>query len=97
MAFLFGPLLPVIFLYGLLGMFILYITLRLRIAYSDRRIPNYSSDTNEIFFKALGSGPPIAFILVSAWVYSNQQVFENTVLPNKSHSVYNSPSGHSLG
>ena len=29
---------------------------------------------------------PLIYTLVAAWLYSNQQVFQNTVLANKSHS-----------
>jgi len=39
LAFIFGPLLPQLFIYGLLGMVLLDQTVRLRIAYSARRFP----------------------------------------------------------
>lgn len=41
MAFVFGPYLPVLFLYGFIGMLILETTIRLRMAYSVRRFPKY--------------------------------------------------------
>ena len=43
LAFVFGPSMPVIFIYSFFGLFILYITTRLRIAYSVRRFPNYDN------------------------------------------------------
>lgn len=41
MAFTFGPLMPLMFLFSLMGLLILYVTLRLRIAYSIKRVPSY--------------------------------------------------------
>ena len=42
MAFTFGPLIPILFPYCLLGIVIQYATIRLRIAYSVRRVPIYN-------------------------------------------------------
>ena len=39
---------------------------------------------------------PLIYTILAAWLYSNQQVFENTVLANKSHSRYNAESGHDM-
>ena len=85
MTFIFGPMLPALFLYGLLGLIILYVTIRVRIAYFVRLDLNVHQDMN---YKMLGSLEfnPLLFIGVSAWLYSNQQMFENEVLPNTSHS-----------
>lgn len=96
MAFLFGPLLPIMFLYGLLGFVVLYATNRIRVAYSVRRIPDYGDRMNKCMMYSLMIFPPMAYITVSAWLYSNQQVFENVVKPNKSHSAFNAPTGHEI-
>lgn len=46
-TFLFGPLLPQLFIYGFLGMLILDLTVRLRIAYSVRKFPKYDDKLNQ--------------------------------------------------
>ena len=95
MAFTFGPLLPVIFVYAFFGMVILYATLRLRIAYSVKRFPNYDRKMNKAMILCLRFCPLI-YSLISGWLYSNQQVMKNTVLANESHSSFNADSGHTL-
>ena len=38
---------------------------------------------------------PLVYSIVAAWLYSNEQLFKNKVLANKSHQWFNAPSGHS--
>ena len=95
MAFLFGPMLPILFVYAFLGMLILYILLRVRLAYSVRRFPSYSQKQNKCMLYLLRYCP-IIYTVVATWLYSNQQVFQNTVLANKTHSEYNAKSGHDV-
>ena len=70
MAFLFGAMLPILFLYAFLGMLILYVTLRIRIAYSVRRFPNYNQKMSKCMLYVLRYCPLI-YTIVAAWLYSN--------------------------
>ena len=96
MAFTFGPAIPSLFLYAALGMVILYVTNRLRIAYSVRRLPNYGKELNSSIEQWLYYCP-YAYALIGSWLYSNQQALNNVVLPNKTHYEYNAPTGHQIG
>ena len=85
MTAFFGPMLPVLFLYGFLGLIILYVTIRVRIAYFLRLDLNVHQD---VIFNLLVTleYSPLIYMGISAWLYSNQQMFENEVLANTSHS-----------
>ena len=96
MAFTFGPAIPSLFLYASLGMVILYVTNRLRIAYSVRRLPNYGKELNSSIEQWLYYCP-FAYALIGSWLYSNQQALNNIVNPNKTHYEFNAPTGHSIG
>ena len=70
-------------------------TVRLRIAYSVKRFPNYDDSLNQtnmilVIFAAYLYG------ITGARLYSNQEVFMNKVKTNKSASVYNATDDHSL-
>lgn len=94
MAFLFGPLLPSLFLYGFFGMLILDLTVRLRIAYSVKKFPRYDDSLNQ--WNLFWLRESAVFYLISAsYVYSNQHVFQNVVYVNKSANVYNPDLDHS--
>ena len=82
-------------MYGFLGMIILDQTVRLRIAYSVKRFPKYDDSLNQTTILLISYGAYI-YALVGSWLYSNQNVFENKVFANKSHSVYNSFKDHDL-
>ena len=86
---------PVIFIYSLFGLLLLYITVKLRLAYSVRRVPSYDQKMNTTILLGMRY-LPLVYTLIAAWLYSNQQVFRNTVLPNESHVWFNAPSGHFL-
>ena len=62
MAFAFGPFMPIMFIYGALGMLIHYITIRLRIAYSVKRIPKYKKPN---FDWTLAYVPVLFFTLIA--------------------------------
>ena len=93
MAFTFGPLMPIFFIYAFLGLFILDVTLRCRIAYSVRRFPIYDQKMNKAMLVGMRYLPLIYYIN-SSWFYSNQQLFKNYVYANDSHSALFAPSGH---
>lgn len=92
-AFTFGPLMPIFFIYAFLGLFILDVTLRCRIAYSVRRFPIYDQKMNKAMLFGMRYLPLIYYIN-SSWFYSNQQLFKNYVYANDSHSELFAPSGH---
>lgn len=70
LAFMFGPLLPQLFLYGFLGMIILDQTVRLRIAYSVKRFPKYDDSINQTTILLISYGAYL-YALVGSWLYSN--------------------------
>ena len=71
LAFLFGPMLPVLFIYGLLGMLINDVIVRIRIAYTIRRFPKYDNSLNQI--NLIGLSFSIFFYLFSGnALYSNE-------------------------
>lgn len=89
LAFLFGPLLPSLFIYAFFGFIILDTTVRLRIAYSVKRFPNYDDSLNQTNMIMI-SFSAYFYSITASELYSNKAVFENKVSPNKSASVYNS-------
>lgn len=95
MAFVFGPLIPIIFVYALVGLIILYVQLRVGIAYNHRRVPSYD---NRSVRRMISGLPVLAFIygVISARVFSNQQAFRNNVQPNKSHVWFFADADHHL-
>ena len=71
LAFLFGPMLPVLFIYGFVGMLINDVVVRIRIAYTIRRFPKYDNNLNQL--SLIGLSYSIIFYIVSAVVlYSNE-------------------------
>ena len=95
LAFLFGPMVPALFLYGFIGLLINDIIVRVRIAYTVRRFPKYDDNLNQM--SLIGLSYSIFFYLISAFaLYSNEQIFANQVNANKSASSYNSASSRDL-
>jgi hypothetical protein len=88
MAFFFGPLLPVIFIYCLVGLVILSVTNKLKVAYSCKRIPNFDQTMNGSFLIFMHYFGPVMYFLVAGILYSNEQVFENKAIPNKSSAIF---------
>ena len=71
MAFTFGPLLPILIPMAFLGILIQYATIRMRIAYSVRRMPIYNQGSNKCMIRAL-SYTCISYLIMTAFLYSNQ-------------------------
>lgn len=71
MAFVFGPFLPVLFLYAFVGMIILDTTIRLRVAYSVKRFPKYSADIN-LYMLFLLRYFSLFYCVSAGAMYSNQ-------------------------
>ena len=92
-AFVFGPLLPIIFVYALVGLLILYVQLRVGIAYNHRRLPSYDNRAVRRMISGL-LVLPFIYGVIAARVFSNQQAFRNTVLPNKSHIWFYADTDH---
>jgi hypothetical protein len=88
MAFFFGPLQPVIFIYGLVGLVILSVTNKLKVAYSCKRLPNFDQTMNRSILIFMHYFGPVLYFLVAGVIYSNEQVFENKAIPNKSSAIF---------
>ena len=73
-AFIFGPMLPFMFVIAFCSLVVLYITERLCMAYAYRVPPNYDSEINDKVTSFLKYAP-ILFVLSSVWTFSNVQVF----------------------
>ena len=86
-TFLFAPGLPILFPIGLFGMVVLYVTNRLCLAYFNRQPPVYDLKMNETTISMLKFSP-VLYMIVGAWVYSNQQTFYNKVAPNVQNEVF---------
>ena len=71
LAFLFGPMLPVLFIYGLIGMLINDVVVRIRIAYTMRRFPKYNNSLNQINLIGL-SLSIFSYIFSGVALYSNE-------------------------
>jgi len=91
-TFLFGPGLPILFPIALFGLIVLYTTNRLSLAYLCRQPPTYDEKMNSTTVSLLRV-PPFLYVVMGAWVYSNQQTFYNKVQPNTGDSVF-MPSSH---
>ena len=86
LAFMFGPMLPVLFIYGFIGFLINDIIVRIRIAYTIRRFPKYDDSLNQLYTI---SSSVIFYAFTSITIYSNDQIFWNKVNYNDSASSYN--------
>lgn len=86
-AFLFGPGAPILFPIALLSLLSLYVTERLCMAYVYQRPPIYTTALNDLVLRLL-AGAPVLYVAVAAWLYSNQQVFRNTVVFNKENYLF---------
>ena len=91
-TFMFGPGLPILFPIGLFGLIVLYCTSRIQLAYFSKRPPAYGLEMSQIVIKMLRI-PPLLYVFTGIWLYSNQQVFEDRVLP-MTDSTLMMDSGH---
>ena len=78
---------PILFPIALAGLIIIYITERLCMAYVYRRPPKYSERLTNYVLKILAFAP-FCYICMAAWLYSNQQVFRNTVGRNDKDHLF---------
>ena len=76
-------------------MLILDTTVRLRIAYSVRKFPNFDDSLNQ-WNLVMISYCAYLYAFTAARLYSDPKVFLNIVEPNKSASVYNANIDHSV-
>jgi len=87
--------LPILFMYGFIGMLVNDVTTRMRIAYAVRKIPKYDGSQNKCILIGL-SICIIFYANSSMMIYSSRHIFWNEVAANKSHSVYNAPSKNQM-
>ena len=78
LTFLFGPGMPLLFPIALLGIIFNYVSERIRMAYSYQKPPMYDSSLSQHTLRALLIAP-VFYALMAAWLFSNQQVFRNSV------------------
>ena len=93
-TFLFGAGIPILFPIAYLSLLGFYIVERVMMAYSYRTPPMFGTETNQQTMKAL-LGAPIFYCCFAAWMYNNQQVFENKVIINDGENFF-ADSGHKL-
>ena len=86
-TFLFGPGMPILFPIAFLNLLSLYVTERLCMAYVHQRPPIYTTALNDQVLRLLARAP-VLYVCVAAWLYSNQQVFRNTVVLNKENYLF---------
>ena len=86
-AMLFGAGQPALFPLACLGMIVQYTTERLVMAYSYVQPPMFDSRINRGTIQRI-SWAPVLYAFSAAWVFSNQQVFRNTVTVNKGGHLY---------
>jgi len=67
---------PIFFIYACLGLFILGVTMRLRIAYSVRRFPIYDQKMNKAMLVGMRY-LPVLFYISAALFYSSQALYRN--------------------
>ena len=84
---LFGPGQPILFPLAFLAMCMQYTTERIFMAYSYMQPPMFDSRINQSTIYWI-SVSPLLYAFTSAWVFSNQQVFRNTVTVNKGQYLY---------
>ena len=86
-TFLFGGAIPILFPLAWLALFILYVCERLSMFYSYRKPPVYDTTLTEATIKSLYPATVLC-LLVSSWIFSNQQVFVNNAVPLNKKYVY---------
>lgn len=86
-TFLFGSGLPILFPIGLLSLIGLYLTERLMMAYSYKRPPMYGTELNTRTLQLM-LGAPILYCCYAAWLFTNQQVFKNSVVINDGDMMF---------
>lgn len=93
-AIVFGPLIPILFLYCLLALISLFLVERAAMTFAYRKPPMYEDDITILILRCLALAP-IFYALVALWAFSNQQVFRNTGESLTDMELY-PPSNHSF-
>ena len=86
-TFLFGAGLPILFPIAYVSLLGFYITEKLCMAYSNRIPPMFTAEANQATMKIL-MGAPILYFAVGAWMFSNQQIFKNSVVVNDTSDLF---------
>ena len=86
-TFFFGAGQPILFPITLAGLIFQYISERFRMTYSYTKPPMYDSRLTSHTLKYLGVAP-FLYVIFSCWLFSNQQVFMNTVSPIVGFNLY---------
>ena len=69
---------PILFPIATAGLLINYLSERLRMAYSYQKPPMYDSTLSQSTLDLL-TYAPILYLIMAAWLFSNQQVFKNVI------------------
>ena len=88
--FLWGGMLPFLFPMGALGLFIMYAVERLMVYYSYAHPPMLDERLTKFTIKTLYMLPFI-FCFVTAWGFSNQQIYKNKVIELDPYMIYPYP------
>ena len=86
-AFMFGPLMPILFLSATASLGCLYIVEKMCMGFAYRKPPMYDDELIRFVLKML-SYAPLLYALMACWVFSNQQVFRNKALANEGLFLY---------
>lgn len=79
-AFLHGASMPIFFPIGLLGLIILYVSDRFRLAYQYKKPPLYSADKALVAHNLILYICPLGLIFLAYWHFTNYRIFYNKTL-----------------
>jgi hypothetical protein len=96
MILLYAAALPHIWLIGTFVLCFIYVMDRILLAYSYRQPPVYDRKLVKFTLYVLQFSV-IAYILMGAWIYSNQQAFRNVISTNNKTTEFQIPSQHTIG
>lgn len=93
-CFLFGAGIPLLFPIGLVGLILLYVTERYKLAVYYRLPPNFAERLNLQCIQVIEYAPML-YSLFGFWMYSNEQLFNSQTYPlEKSDTLM--PTGHTI-
>ena len=87
---IFGPGQPFLFIVAFINILLRYYVERILLAYYYRRPIMYDSQLNQNTLFAI-SLAPLIYCVSAAWTFSNQQVFKNEAVTNKTENYYPPP------
>jgi len=94
-TFMYGAGLPILFPIALLGLFILYFTERLLVAYSYRQPPQFDEKLNKSTIEIL-KGAPVLYFMFGFWMFGNTQIFDHNKVMPKDTITQAQPAMHDL-